>query len=324
MSSDPIPAIRAEAISWHIRLCEDRAADWNAFTDWLERDPRHSSAYDAIALADAQLAPVFTEWSRSPVAQTNDNRPIPKMTEASRRWVLSGLVAAAAAAVFLVVLPMVTPQADYYDVTTAPGEQRVVTLAGRDRIALNGETRIRLDRNNLRFASLAQGEAAFTIVHDPKLPFVLLLGDNRVEDVGTAFNVIRDSSGHRVEVSEGSVLYNPKGERIALSAGQTLTSKTKERRIVLTRKPATEIGGWQRGRLSYRSEALAVVAADLARNLGTTISVEPAIAGRSFTGTIEIDRNESRMFARLARLLDVDVRRGPRGWTLGSKGESAG
>ena len=322
MSSDPTPAIRAEAISWHIRLHEDRADDWDAFTDWLERDPRHSNAYDAVALADAQLAPVLAEWSLSPVALTNDNRPIRKPTQLNRRWILSGLGAVAAAAGLFFVLPMASPQTDYYDVTTAPGEQRVVTLAGRDRIALNGETRIRLDRNNSRFASLARGEAAFTIVHDPKSPFVLLLGDNRVEDVGTAFNVIRDSSGHRVEVSEGSVLYNPRGERIALSAGQALTSKMKERRIVLTRKPATEVGGWQRGRFSYRSEPLAVVAADLARNLGTTISVEPAIAGRSFTGTIEIDRNESRMFARLARLLDVDARRGPRGWTLGAIGQS--
>ena len=324
MSSDPTPAIRAEAISWHIRLREDRADDWVAFTDWLERDPRHSNAYDAIALADAQLAPVFDEWSRLPVALTNDNRPIRKPTEASRRWMIGGLGAAAAAAGLLFVLPMVSPQADYYDVTTTPGEQRIVTLAGRDRIALNGETRIRLDRNNSRFASLTRGEAAFTIVHDPKSPFILLLGDNRVEDVGTAFNVIRDSSGHRVEVSEGSILYNPKGERIALTAGQTLTSKTKERRVVLMRKPASEIGGWQQGRLSYRSERLAVVAADLARNLGTTIAIEPAIAGRSFTGTIEIDRNESRMFARLAQLLDVDVRRGPVGWTFGSKGKSTG
>lgn len=324
MSSDPTPAIRAEAITWHIRLREDHADDWDAFTDWLERDPRHSTAYDVVALGDAEATPAFTEWSRSPVALTNDNRPVRKPPQLHRRWIIGGLGAAAAAAGLLVFSPMVSPQTDYYDVTTASGEQRVVTLAGGDRIALNGETRIHLDRNNPRFASLVQGEAAFTIVHDPKSPFVLLVGNNRVEDVGTAFNVIRDLSGHRVEVSEGSILYNPKGERIALSAGQALTSKTKERRIVLTRKPATKIGGWQRGRLSYRSEALAVVAADLARNLGTTISVEPAIAGRSFTGTIEIDRNESRMFARLARLLDVDVRRGPRGWTLGSKGESAG
>ncbi len=323
MSSDPTPAIRAEAISWYIRLREDRSDDWDVFTDWLERDPRHSSAYDAVALADAQLAPVFTEWSCSPVALTNDNRPVRKPTVASRHWMIGGFGAAVAVAGLLFVLPMVSPQADYYDVATAPGEQRIVTLAGRDRIALNGETRIRLDRKNPRYASLAQGEAAFTIVHDPKLPFILLLGDNRVEDVGTAFNVIRDASGHRVEVSEGSILYNPKGERIALAAGQALTSKTKERRIVLTRKPATEIGGWQRGRLSYRSQPLAVVAADLARNLGTPISVQPAIAGRSFTGTIEIDRNESRMFARLARLLDVDARRGPRGWTLGPIREAA-
>jgi transmembrane sensor len=188
-------------------------------------------------------------------------------------------------------------------------------------VTLNGETRIRLDRNNPRFASLDYGEASFKVVHDPKSPFTLQLGDNRLVDVGTAFNVIVRPESHTVEVAEGAVVYNPNGDRIALAAGQTLTSKTRERRITLSQKPPADIGGWQRGRLSYRSSPLSDVAADISRSLGTTVSVQPAIASRSFTGTIEIDRDENRMFPRLAQLLDVDARRSGNGWTLVSARE---
>ena len=234
----------------------------------------------------------------------------------SRRWLVGGVTAFAAAAALVFIAPPTSQQPDFYDVATAAGQQQVVTLAGKDRVALNGSTKIRFDRENPRFASLLSGEAAFSIIHDPKAPFELIVGNARVVDVGTVFNVRRAPNGHTVEVSEGSILYNPAAEHIVLAAGQTLTSNSNERRITLAHKPVSEVGSWQRGRLSYRSATLVDVAADLSRNIGTPIFVQPAIAGRSFTGTIEIDRDERRMFARLGPLLDVDARRGARGWTL--------
>lgn len=323
MSIDPISAAKAEAIAWHVRLREGCAQDWDDFIEWLERDPGHSTAYDAVALDDASLDDALGDWTRSMAARTNDNRPLPAAPHGGRRWMAGGMVGlAAAAALGFIALPT-QPSTDYYDVATPPGQTRIVTLAGRDRVALNGGTRMQFDHGNPRFASLLSGEAAFSIVHDPQAPFELVMGDDRVVDVGTNFNVIRSATGHTVEVAEGSVLYNPAGERIAMVAGQKLTSNTAERRITLSRKPISEVGGWQRGRLSYRSATLAEVAADLSRTLGTPITVQPAIAGRSFTGTIEIDRNENRMFARLGPLLDVDARRGAGGWTLGPVGKAA-
>lgn len=316
-------AIRAEAIAWHIRLRDGRAQDWDDFAQWLERDPRHSPAYDAVAIDDAALDRTLVDWSREAGVGINDNEPLADQPLMGRRWLVGGLGAAAAAAALMFTTPWSSPRADIYEVATAAGEQRVVMLAGKDRVALNGDTRIRLDRKHPRFASLLSGEAAFAIVHDPQAPFELAVGDARVIDIGTAFNVVRTPSGHKVEVSQGSVLYNPAGEKIELVAGQTLTSVTGERRILVSRTPAAEVGGWQRGRLSYRSVALSEVAADISRSIGTPISVKPAIAGRSFTGTIEIDRNERRLFARLGALLDVDARRDARGrWTLGPIGQS--
>ena len=313
---------RAQAISWHIRLRDGRAEEWEAFAEWLALNSQHSIAYDEVALGGRELDQALANWSSSRAALASDNWPAVNALTTRRGWIIGGMSVAVAAAVALVLLtPIVQPPADLYDVATAPGQQRVITLADRDRVALNGGTRIWLDRNNPRFASLDYGEASFKVVHDPRSPFTLQLGDNRLVDVGTAFNVIIGPAGHTVEVAEGAILYNPDSERIALAAGQTLTSRTHERRIILSRKPPAEVGGWQRGRLSYRSSPLSDVAADISRSLGTTVSVQPAIASRSFTGTIEIDRDENRMFPRLAQLLDVDARRSGDGWTLGPAGE---
>ncbi len=316
--------VRARAISWHIRLRDGGAEEWEEFAEWLALDPQHSIAYDEVALGDREIDPVLAGWANSRTALTNDNWPGPVERSITRRgWIVGGISVAAAAAALVLLPPIVRPPTTAYDVATAPGEQRVIMLGGRDRIALNGGTRIHLDRANARFASLAYGEASFQVVHDPQSPFTIQVGDDRLVDVGTAFNVIVSPAGHTIEVAEGSVLYNPDGERLALAAGQTLTNKVRDHRIILSHKPPAEVGGWQRGHLSYRSAPLSDVAADLSRYLGTTVSVQPAIASRSFTGTIEIDRDENRMFPRLAQLLDVEARRSDDGWTLGPARKAA-
>ncbi len=308
----------AQAILWRIQLRGGGVEEWEEFAEWLARDPRHSRAYDGVALGDLELDQELVNWTPPEAVLTNDNWPAMEMPRARRRWALGGMTALAAVAALFWLHPIGKSPPSSYEISTVPGEQRVVTLAGNDTIALNGATRIRLSRKNPRFASLLSGEAAFTVTHDSRRPFVLQMGKDQLEDVGTSFNVTMSPNGHAVEVAEGALLYNPAREGIELAAGQMLTSNTREHRIILSRKPPAEMGGWRRGRLSYRSSPLSIVAADVSRSLGTKVSVQPEIATRSFTGTIEIDRNESRMVARLAQLLDVEARRDGRGWTLAS------
>lgn len=324
MYPDPTTTLRADAIAWRIRLRDGTAQDWDDFVNWLQRDPRRATAYEAVALDDLALDAALAEWSQSAAATLNDNEPATAQFRSTRRWMAGGAgvtALAAAAAALLVLSPQASAPSDFYVVATAPGEQKSLTLSGSDLIALNGTTLIRLDRANPRFASLISGEATFTIVHDPAHPFSVELGRDRLLDVGTTFNVVRSNEGHKVEVAEGAVIYNPAGERISLVAGQSLTSKTNERRIIIGRSPVSQIGGWQHGRLSYRSAPLADVVADVSRSIGTPITVQSTIAKRAFTGTIEIDRNESRMLARLESLLGVAARRDAHGWTLGESGQ---
>jgi transmembrane sensor len=206
---------------------------------------------------------------------------------------------------------------DRYEVATRAGERRVVDLGGQGTVALNGSTRLTLDRGDPRYAALESGEATFTIHHDAAKPFTLQLGDDRVQDVGTVFNVVADEAGHRVEVAEGAVVYNPQGAAVSLKAGQTLFDGVAAKDVVVRRKDSQAIGGWQRGRLDYESTPIATIASDLSRNLGVPITVTPELASRPFTGTIMIDRHPARMLARLSLLLDADVQRSGRGWVLG-------
>ena len=316
MAPEPEHAVRAAAIAWHIRLKSERTDDWDAFMDWLSQDPTHSDAYDAVALADAELDPVLAEWT-PPLVAANDAGE--ERSWYRRRTVLGGLGAVAATVLVGLVAGPALLRTDRFEIATRPGEHRIIELDGRDRIALNGSTRITLDKSNPRFASLRQGEATFTLVHDPKRPFTLELGDDRVQDVGTIFNVVRTADGQTVEVAEGAVVYNPQREAIAVAAGQSLTDRAGESRVILTRKDPSSIGSWRRGRLIYVGTPLSVVGSDLSRNLGVPVTVAPSISGQPFSGTIQIGPDQARTLNRLGEVLGQAVSRRDMGWMIGPR-----
>jgi transmembrane sensor len=149
--SSALQEMQAEAIAWHLRLRDGGAEDWDSFTQWLEADPARAKAYDAVALADAEI----TAEAFPPVAANDDWQDGRQGRRA--RW-----GAALAALVALVLLgwlavPWLSPAADRYDIATAAGQQRTVALGDGSAIAMNGGTRIVLDRNNARFAELVSG-----------------------------------------------------------------------------------------------------------------------------------------------------------------------
>lgn len=300
--------IQEQAIAWRIRVAAGDAAVWESFVDWLEQSPEHARAYDLVALSEDDAAHALTNQSPVPVP-ANDDQPRP----ARRIWIGLG-AAVAAVALGVIGAPMLRSGA--YTVQTGLGEQRQIALPDGTRIVLNGGTRMELDKSNPRLATLESGQAHFEVVHDGKAPFRVLLGDGVVQDVGTAFDLVRDGSGNRVEVAEGEVRYNPDRENVALKAGQTLMDLAGDGPVRVGHRRAEAIGGWTSGRLSYDQEPVARVAADLSRTVGVAIQVAPEIASRSFSGTIRIERDRKGVIARVAQLLDVSARRTSSGWQL--------
>jgi len=319
MTAERRDALRAEAIRWHVLIADATADDWESFVAWLGADPAHAQAYDEIEAADAVAGAAILEAVPAAPIAANDDSPV-----TSRRWWLGGGVAAAAALALAIGFgPGMLERSDPWRVATDAGETRTITLQSGDRIALNGDSRLVLDRRNPRYAKLEQGEAAFTITHDPDAPFVVQVGAQRIQDVGTVFNVTRDLQGLRVAVAEGSVIYDPDGAAVTLRAGQALSDPSGNGAILCSAVDPASVGAWRDGRLSYAAAPLSLVAIDLARATGAAIALDPALADRRFTGTIRIDPNRDRLFADLSQLLDVSATRGDKGWTLAARRRAA-
>jgi transmembrane sensor len=313
MGSDTDNNLQTRAIEWHIRLRHGDDATWDAFADWLAQDSRHREAYEAIEQTDLAIEPLLPQVV-FPETVHDADKPTGTPVSRWRRWWLAGSALAASIAAVIAFLPQLA--SSRYDVTTGPGQHQTVALDATTQVILNGSTRMTFDRKNPRFASLASGEALFRVHHDNAKPFTLEIGNNRIQDVGTVFNVVRDSSQLRVAVAEGSVIYSSQAQVVPLGAGHALLARSDSATVRVTTTPIGSVGAWQNGRLVYSGEPLSLVASDLGRSLGVHIVVSPTIADRPFSGAIALDGAGPEQLKRLKLALNVDLEAGPTGWTM--------
>ncbi len=333
MGSDTDNILQTRAIEWHVRLRHGDDATWDAFAEWLALDPRHREAYEVIEQTDlaigpllplvvSQVGPHVAPPAASSVVSPEIAPVVDRSTTAtafrSRRWWVAGGALAASIAAVAVFVAVFLPQSasSRYVVSTGPGQRQTVTLDATTQVMLNGSTQMTFDRNNPRFASLATGEALFRVHHDDARPFTLEVGSNHIQDVGTVFNVVRDSSQVRVAVAEGKVIYSTQAQAVPLRAGQTLSAQSDSTTLRVTTTPIGSVGAWQNGRLVYSGERLSQVAADLGRSLGIPIVVSPTLADRPFSGAIVLDGAGPQQLERLKLALNVDLEAGPTGWTM--------
>jgi transmembrane sensor len=306
--------IDEQALDWVIRTRDPDFGDWDGFTRWLEADPAHARAYDALADWDEGLAsevpPVPLEPARVlPVPANDPGEP------GWKRWRIGGLAAAAAGLLAVVTYTMM-PHADPYSVTTGAGQRQEIALADGTRIALNGDTTLRLDRNNPRFAALDRGEAVFTVRHDAGNPFQVMVGKTVLQDAGTVFNVASGGGVMRVGVAEGEVIFNPQAEAISLPAGKALRLSERDASVSTSSIAQDAVASWRSGRLVFDNAPVNDVAGDIARNLGVAVRTTPGAATQRFTGTVALDRDPARFFAAAAPLMGLEATRDRNGWLL--------
>ena len=306
-------AIEQRALAWHLRLRDADADEWQDFAVWLAQDPAHNDAYEAVALRDAQFDGVLAQASfPEPAAPAQSDAQDGQAAPPNRlRWL--PLAASVAFAMFLSVRFLV-PGADVYAIETQPGETRTIALADGGAIVVNGGSHIVLDRKDERIAELVRGEAHFTVMHDAADPFVVTIGESRLVDVGTVFNVARRGEDLRVAVAEGAVRYEGL-ESVELAAGQAM-HRMAGGRIEVTRQRVDAIGGWVDGMLVYDRAPLADIAADLTRTTGIAIDLAPGLEQRRFSGVIQTRGDPASLRDRVAAVLGLTVDANEAGWTV--------
>lgn len=298
------------AIEWHVRLRDGDDETWEAFADWIAEDPRHAEAYDRVEALDDRIEPLLASLDEGQAANDMQGGPAPR-----RRFMLwaGGALAASIVAV-LALMPPANSQR--YEIATASGERRQIQIDEGTDIALNGGTKLILNRDDPRAATLVEGQALFRVRHDDSRPFVLKVGEVRIVDLGTIFDVVREDGQIRIAVAEGKVEYRAPGKTVALDAGQSLVADAAGD-VQVYDTPIEAVGAWQHRRYLYSSAPLSRVAADLSRGLAVPIRVAPELANRPFSGNLQINGTRDEELRRLAIALDVTLEPSGQGWAMG-------
>lgn len=301
-------SVREQAIAWAVRTSDPAFADWDGFTLWLEQDPAHSLAYDAAMAAVADAVETLP-----PVRQADNDDEWPAVPITRRRWVGGALAASLALAVGLGAWQL---RGGDYTVETAPGETRMIALDDGGEIMLAGASSIVLDRRDPRVASLARGQALFTIRHDEEAPFRLTVGEDEVVDVGTVFDVKRAPGGTSVAVAEGAVVFNPDRENVHLAPGQILTKDGGGYRVAAI--PLGQVGEWREGRVTFQDATLVEVADDLTRATGVRFAAGAASSRQRISGSLLVEpvKRDPRT---VGPLLGVTVRYSGEAWEIGAR-----
>jgi transmembrane sensor len=302
--------ILKEAAGWFVRQ-QDDAMDWEGFTAWLEADPRHRQALDGLCALDADLD-VHGKGLEAAFPRTrcpaNDEVP-PRWG----RWAGFGGAVAAALALVVVMQPAerLSPIQDY---RSAVGQTRQIALADGTRIALAPASRLAVQGEQLSL----HGTAYFDVPHKPGRELTIRTGSLTVSDIGTRFAIANESGSVSIDVAEGrlSVASARLDRPIALTAGHGI--KADDQAVRLTQVDPADVASWRKGKLQFDNVPLSLVVRDISRYSGTSITVDPAVGGKPFSGVIAIDhgdtaaRNLAQIMALDARPVDGGIRLEPR------------
>jgi len=309
--------IYAEALRWHAACESDAIADgamahdamdWDGFTAWLEADPRHRDAYDAVALGVVALDEHRDTLWREEQLAANDDEPV------RRRWMPWAGAAIAASLVAMLGLPQLTSSPAQVYRTQATG--RTIALDDGSSVSLAPHSSLAVSGRHQESLALTGG-AWFDIRHDPTRAMTITAGGVEIGDIGTRFDVQEAAGQVRVEVAEGVVQVRSAGlgQPIRLTQGRALSYDSKAATAVVRSLRPEEIGEWRSGRLTFASTPLPLVAADLSRYAGVTVAVAQGLRDREFSGTLVIGDGEASV-RDLSQLMGVELRHGPAGLVL--------
>jgi transmembrane sensor len=298
--------IDEKALHWFVILHDETAPEsaWLDFQSWLEVSPAHARAYDAVEQLWVDLdAADGTAITASPVIDLSAARE----RRARRRspWLGAGLGIAASVTLAVGLWLWMTPYGQTYATTDAPLS---VALKDGSHVYLNRHSRldVRFD-DDTRSVSLAGGEAAFDIAHDPAHPFVVAAGDHQVQVLGTAFNVLNHGDDFAVAVQRGVVAVTPASARrpVRLTAGQTLEQRGHAAPRLGSVSP-DRASAWRSGVLVYRDRPLSDVADDLSRYLDKPVVLSTPAQALRFTGALRV-ADEAVMLQQLQDFAPVRV-----------------
>lgn len=299
-----------QAIEWFVRLQSEQcpSEEQLRFETWMAKNENHRAAY-----AEAERV-----W-----ANMDDLKllPIPGLDEARLARPRKSAAAQLSSWAFIILTSALLGgawleySAETINYATRMGEHRRVELADNSHIDLNTDTRVSVRISLLqRNVVLTQGEALFEVSHNRLRPFTVQVGDLRIRDVGTRFNVRKQAKGATISVLEGEVELN-NGRSVIneplVAGNQRIYTETTGLGQLETVE-ADQLTAWVNGQLVFTRTPLREVAAELERYHPVQFTfADPKLAQETLSGTFNSDDIDPFLHA-LETILPIQAKRNGR------------
>jgi transmembrane sensor len=262
----------------------------------------------------------------------NHASPDPRASRHRRLLLVLSGVAASAVLAFGMVERSQIPEfwsalfapSDVYE--TQLGEHRQVILPDGSTVELGARTALTAHYTpQRRTVVLNRGVAIFNVEHNITRPFVVQIGRGSVTAVGTAFQVLEESTRTVVTVTEGTVLVTPhqsvipdssrasEGGRQAtdwapatVSRGEQVTIESSGAPAAVMRVDPSVATAWRDGRLQYLGEPLQHVIADVNRYSRRRLTCEEPTCSLLYTGTV-FERDVDAWVQGLPQIFPVEI-----------------
>jgi len=318
-------ALRGEA--WGVAPNVD--ATWRTFTTRLELEQ------------DMPRQPKPNASGRMPVGTHRTRENIGRQTPPTG-WILRRMrgipVVAAALGVVAIVLVGVMTSALWKTMSSRPnssentmtreyvtqrGQRAAILLPDGSRVQVASASRLTFstDRTGTRYADL-QGQAYFTVTHDPARPFIVRTGIVQTQVLGTSFDVrhYAADSAVRVVVVDGKVASRGRGTPVILTAGTSGTITDSTATTAVANLDAAI--GWTQGRLVFTDTPVSVMLATVGRWYGYEFHLaDSTLATQHVTGVVSLEHPEEAMNV-IQMMLEVSMTFDGKRVTLSSRRRS--
>jgi len=248
-----------------------------AVDDWIRQHPDHRKLYEAAAAAwdNAAPTPHYQLPDKARVLQEIERRAINASSQRTT-WRIAAalLVLLGAATLYFVLRPSPTRQTNVPMVIrqSTDGISRD-TLPDQSLAVLNSHSSIKYRQNEARQLQLT-GEAWFNVTFDPLKPFIVSVGDLRIEVLGTSFNVRELTSVIEVAVTSGAVRVSSSDTAVTVRAGQQLTWEVASRRFSLVDSFNPNKTGYATRIFNFENASLKEIVAQLEKAYGVKVILE--------------------------------------------------
>jgi transmembrane sensor len=276
----------AEAAEWLAALDTGRA-DLDAFEAWRAADAGRAVAFAEVARNWQLVGNAGLDTTRHKAPEAS----MPAAIMPQRRHVLRGIAAGLAG-----VCAVGASYAIWHDprkvITTSVGERRVVPLPDGSTAELNTNSRIAWAFSAVREVWLLEGEAAFTVLENLSLPFILHAGLASATLKAGRYNIrLRNSGPQFVALNGGGRIDLGADRSLSLLPNQAVIAEAgRLRNDPINISDARDMMAWQGGEIVFRGMTLYQAVDEFNRYLDRKIVIgDPAIGSIRLGGRFYFD-----------------------------------